>query len=177
MFGSYTVQGVPGVAHQYLVRRNERSAHVYTVDVRRRSCSCGARQLGMPCGHVYAVLRTTGGNNIDADLARWGAFGKHRMAVQMAFHKRLDVPTIDWRSLGKSEVVPPSQGVRSELDAVRSAKRKRKRRTNQADRLPSRGEQRRMTCGNCGGEGHNRRGCTKPTKTTQGAGTPPGAGK
>ena len=129
----------------------------------------------MPCGHVYAVLRKIGANGIDAEMARWGAFGTRRMAVQMAFRKRLDVTAIDWRSLGKSDVVPPSQGVRSALDAARSAKRKRKRRTNQADRLPSRGEQRRMPCSNCGEEGHNRRGCTKPAKAAAGAAETPGA--
>ena len=174
-FGAYKAQGVSSVTHQFLVRRNERSAQVYTVDARARSCSCGARQVGMPCGHVYAVLRKIGANGIDAEMGRWGAFGTHRMAVQMAFRKRLDVPAIDWRSLGKSDVVPPSQGVRSALDAARSAKRKRKRRTNQADRLPSRGEQRRMTCSNCGEEGHNRRGCTKPAKAAAGAAETPGA--
>ena len=163
-FGAYIVQHVPGVAHQFAVRRNERSAELHTVDVRQRSCSCGTQQVGMPCGHVYAVLRKTGANNVDAELARWGAFGTHRMAVQMAFHKRLDVLTINWRSLGKNEIAPPPQGVRSEVDASRSAKRKRKRRVNQADRLPSQGEQRRMTCGNCGEEGHNRRGCTRRAK-------------
>ena len=33
-FVTYKMQGVPGVAHQFLVRRNERSAQVYTVDAR-----------------------------------------------------------------------------------------------------------------------------------------------
>ena len=113
---------------------------------------------------------------VSGELAMWGAFTR-RFEIKMAFRERVDMPaSIDWRTLGTSDIVPPSQGPKSEQMAARRQKRKRKPRVMDRGRLPSRGERRCITCGNCGGEGHNRRGCTKPAKAPKGAAKAAGSG-
>jgi hypothetical protein len=167
---AYSAQQTPGVAHKFMVRRNARDAVAHAVDLHQRTCGCGAHSEGMPCVHASLALHAAGRANIDAELAMWGAFGTRRCEIQKAFCERVDVPeSIDWRTLGTSDIAPPSQGPKSEQMAARSQKRKRKPRVMDRGRVPSRGERRRMTCGNCGGEGHNRRGCTKPAQAPKGA--------
>ena len=159
-----------------MVRRNARDAVAHAVDLHQRTCGCGAHSEGMPCVHTRLALHAAGRANIDAELAMWGAFTR-RFEIKMAFRERVDMPaSIDWRTLGTSDIVPPSQGPKSEQMAARRQKRKRKPRLMDRGRLPSRGERRRITCGNCGGEGHNRRGYTKPAKPPKGAAKAAGSG-
>ena len=86
-FVADTVSQIPGV---YLVQHSEGSEEAYTVDLQARECSCSVQNIGMPCAHVYATLRTIRASDVAAEMARSGAFGTHRMAVEMAFYKRYD---------------------------------------------------------------------------------------
>ena len=164
-FNLYDVTPVPGATNKFLVWKRARDAQQYTVNIRKRMCSCGCHNTGMPCRHVFAVLRRNRIDGEDAQVASWGAFGTQQLCVKMAFHKRFDVLDIDWTTLGKSDVIPPAEGVGSARMAARSAKKKRKPRKTNTGRIKSTGEGRLITCGNCGGAGHNRRGCTKPAKS------------
>ena len=173
----YSAQQTPGVPHRFMVRRNARSAVVHAVDLLQRSCGCGTHCEGMPCVHASVALHAARRANIDAELAMWGAFGTRRIEIKNAFRECLEMPaSIDWRTLGTSDIAPPSQGPKSAQMAARSQKRKRQPRVTDRGRVPSRGERRRMTCGNCGGEGHNRRGCTKPAQAPKGAAEAAGQG-